>query len=65
MQQVAKEVGRDLRGTSLNLDGVSASTHQRPCMFKAGLLPNIQENPRYRKLTKYWPRELRSEFHWL
>jgi hypothetical protein len=34
-------------------------------MFKAGLLPNIQENPRYRKLTKYWPRELRSEFHWL
>ena len=62
---MAKEVGRDLRGTSLNLDGVSASPHQRPCMFKAGLLPNIQENPCYRKLTKDWPRELRSEFHWL
>jgi hypothetical protein len=50
--QVAKQVGLDLRGAYLNLDGGFDSVHNRKCIFNAGLIPNIKENPRHRKTPK-------------
>jgi hypothetical protein len=52
LKQVAKTVGLDLRGAYLNLDGGFDSTHNRKCIFNAGIIPNITENPRHRKTTK-------------
>jgi hypothetical protein len=52
LQKVAKEVGLDLRGASLNLDGGFDSTRNREGMFHAGLIPNIPEHPRNRKPPK-------------
>ena len=52
LKQVAKEVGLDLEGAYLNLDGGFDSTRNRKCIFNAGLLPNIPENPRNRKRPK-------------
>ena len=45
LKEVAKEIGLDLRGASLNLDGGFDSAHNRKCIFNAGLIPNIKENP--------------------
>ena len=33
LKEVAKEVGLDLRGASLNLDGGCDSTYNRKCIF--------------------------------
>src|SRR3989454_5787787 len=52
LKKVAKEVGLDLRGAYLNLDGGFDSAHNRKCIFNAGLIPNIKENPRNRMTTK-------------
>ena len=52
LKQVAKEVGVDLRDAYLNLDGGFDSTLNRTCIFNAGLIPNIPENPRNRKYPK-------------
>src|SRR4051812_8825000 len=52
LKEVAKEVGLDLRGAYLNLDGGFDSAHNRKCIFNAGLIPNISENPRNRKRPK-------------
>ena len=52
LKKVAKEVGLDLCGAYLNLDGGFDSAHNRKCIFNAGLIPNIKENPRNRKTTK-------------
>ena len=52
LKQVAKEVGLDLRGAYLNLDGGFDSVHNRQCIFNAGLIANIKENPRNRKTPK-------------
>jgi hypothetical protein len=52
LKQVATEVGLDLRGAYLNLDGGFDSAHNRKCIFNAGLIPNIKENPRNRKTVK-------------
>jgi hypothetical protein len=52
LKQVAKEVGVDLRGAYLNLDGGFDSRHNRKCIFNAGLIPNIPENPRNRQHPK-------------
>jgi hypothetical protein len=52
LKQVAKEVGLDLRGAYLNLDGGRDSARNRQCIFHAGLIPNIPEHPRNRKTTK-------------
>jgi hypothetical protein len=52
LKKVAKEVGLDLRGAYLNLDGGFDSAHNRKCIFNAGLIPNITENPRNRKRAK-------------
>src|SRR2546429_787360 len=52
LKQVAEQVGLDLRGAYLNLDGGFDSTHNRKCIFNAGLISNIKENPRNRKTLK-------------
>jgi len=43
LKKVAKEVGLDLRGAYLNLDGGFDSAHNRKCIFNAGIIPNIKE----------------------
>jgi hypothetical protein len=52
LKKLAKQVGLDLRGAYLNLDGGFDSAHNRKCIFNAGLIPNIPANPRNRKTTK-------------
>ena len=52
LKKVAKEVGVDLHGAYLNLDGGFDSTRNRKMTFNAGLIPNIKEHPRHRKATK-------------
>jgi len=52
LKQVAKEVGLDLRGAYVNLDGGFDSRANRQCIFHAGMIPNIKENPRNRKHAK-------------
>ena len=52
LKKVAKEVGVDLKGASLNLDGGFDAAHNRTCIFNADLIPNIKEHPRNRKMAK-------------
>ena len=52
LKQVAKEVGLDLHGAYVNLDGGFDSARNRKLIFNAGLIPNIPENPRNRKRPK-------------
>jgi transposase len=52
LKKVAKEAGLDLKGAYLNLDGGFDSARNRKCIFNAGLIPNIKENPRNRKRPK-------------
>jgi hypothetical protein len=59
LKEVAKEVGLDLRGAYLNLDGGCDSAHNRKCIFNAGMVPNIPENPRNRKGTKRGRKRIR------
>jgi transposase len=48
LKRVAKTVGLDRGGAYLNLDAGFDSTHHRTCIFTAGMIPNITENPRKR-----------------
>jgi transposase len=52
LKRVAKPAGLDLGGAYLNLDAGFDSAHNRKCIFNAGMIPNIKENPRNRKHTK-------------
>jgi hypothetical protein len=52
VKKVAKQVGLDLRGAYVNLDAGFDSTYNRKCIFNAGMIPNIKENPRNRKTPK-------------
>ena len=52
LKKVAKEVGLALKGAYLNLDGGFDSIANRKCIFNAGMIPNIKEDPRNRKTTK-------------
>ena len=52
LKKVAKEIRVAIRGAYLNLDGGFDSAHNRKCIFNAGMIPNIKENPRNRKHTK-------------
>ena len=52
LKEVATEAGLDRRGAYRNLDGGCDSIHHRPCIFNAGMIPNITENPRNRKRPK-------------
>jgi transposase len=58
---VAKKVGLDLTGAYLNLDSGFDSKHNRKCIFNAGIIPNIKENPRNRKSTKRGRKRLFNE----
>ena len=51
---MAKRSGLDLRGAYLNLDGGFDSSANRKCIFNAGMIPNIKENPRNRKDHQAW-----------
>ena len=62
LQKVAQEVGLDLRGASVNLDGGFDSRANRTCMFNAGMIPNIKENPRNRKRPKRGRKRLLLRF---
>src|SRR5438477_10862109 len=64
LKEVAKEVGLDLRGAYLNLDGGFDSAHNRKCIFNAGLIPNIKENPRNRKTPKRGRMRVERTFAW-
>jgi transposase len=61
LKKVAKEGGLDLRGAYVNLDGGFDATHNRQCIFNAGMIPNIKENPRNRKTTKRGRKRLFNE----
>jgi transposase len=61
LKEVAKEVGLDLRGAYLNLDGGFDAAHNRKGMFHAGLIPNIKEHPRNRKALKRGRKRLFNE----
>ena len=63
LKQVAKQVGLDLRGAYLNLDGGFDSAHNRTCIFNAGLIPNIKENPRNRKTPETRTQPLLQRSH--
>jgi transposase len=60
-KRVAKTVGLDLGGAYLNLDAGFDSTHNRKCIFNAGMIPNIKENPRNRKHMKRGRKRLFNE----
>jgi hypothetical protein len=61
LKLVAKTGGLTLTGAYLNLDSGFDSTPNRKCVFKAGLIPNIQENPRNRQHTKRGRKRLFNE----
>ena len=54
----------DLTGTYVNLDAGFDSTCRRKCIFNAGMIPHIKENPRNRKRTKCgWKRLCNAVMH--
>jgi hypothetical protein len=52
LKRVAREVGLQVHGATLNLDAGFDSRKNRKRVFNAGLKPNIKENPRNRQQTK-------------
>jgi Transposase DDE domain len=52
LKRVAKLTGLVLEGAYLNLDGGFDSKAHRKAIFKAGMMPNLTENPRHRKRPK-------------
>jgi len=52
LKRTAKLTGMAFNGAYLNLDGGFDSKHNRKVIFNAGMIPNINENPRNRKTTK-------------
>ena len=61
LKKMAKKAGLDLRGAYVNLDGGFDSTRNRKCIFNAGMMPNIKENPRNRKTIKRGRKRLFNE----
>ena len=52
LKRVARLTDLKIDGAYLNLDGGFDSRHNRKAIFNAGLIPNINENPRNRKTPK-------------
>jgi hypothetical protein len=52
LKRVARRTDLKIDGSYLNLDGGFASRPNRKAIFNAGLIPNINENPRNRKTPK-------------
>jgi len=61
LQQGAKEVGGDLRGASLNLDGGCDAAHKRQGRCQAGRLPNLTEHPRNRQPPQRGRKRFRND----
>ena len=61
LKQVAKQIGLNLRGAYVNLDGGFDSKHNRKVIFNAGMIPNIKENTRNRKTPKRGRKRLFNE----
>ena len=49
LQPVAQQVGWDLPGAALNLDGGFDAAHHRQGRVHAGRMPNLHEHPRTRQ----------------
>ena len=52
VMRIAREVGMDLQGTIVSLDGVYDCRPNRKAIFNRGMIPNINPNPRGRKQPK-------------
>ena len=52
LKRLARLIDLKIDGSYLNLDGGFDSRHSRKATFNAGLIPNINENPRNRKTLK-------------
>jgi hypothetical protein len=52
LKRVARLTGLEIEGASLNRDGGFDSRRNRKAIFNAGLVPNVKENPRNRKVPK-------------
>jgi len=50
--RIAREVGIDLQGSIVSLDGVYDCRANRKAIFNRGMVPNINPNPRGRKQPK-------------
>ena len=50
--RIANAVGFDLQGTIVSLDGVYDCRTNWKAIFNRGMVPNINANPRGRKITK-------------
>src|SRR5213080_2449155 len=68
MNRFHEGLGANPRGSWLNarngkisLDGGFDSAHNQKCIFNAGLIPNIKENPRNRKTPKRGRKRLFNE----
>jgi transposase len=53
VMRVASEIGICLNGTVVSLDGVYNCRANRKAIFNRQMMPNINENPRGRKTTKW------------
>jgi hypothetical protein len=51
LKEVAKEVGLDLRGAYLNLDGGFDSTHNRTCIFNVPSLPIMEKGEQFLRVS--------------
>ena len=52
LTQTARAIGLDLRGTIVSLDGVYDCRANRKAIFNRAMKPNINSNPRGRKIPK-------------
>src|ERR1700742_2623903 len=52
LTRIAREVGMDLQGRIVSLDGVYDCRSNRKAIFNRGMVPNINPNPRGRKGAK-------------
>jgi hypothetical protein len=52
VMRIAREVGLDLQGAVVSLDGVYDCRANRKAIFSRGMVPNINPNPRGRKQPK-------------
>ena len=50
--RLAHAIGLDLQGTVVSLDGVYDCRKNRKAIFNRGMIPNINANPRGRKIPK-------------
>ena len=50
--RIAHAIGLDLQGAIVSLDGVYDCRKNRKAIFDRGMIPNINANPRRRKIPK-------------